>query len=216
MSSRSLRLCPPGQPGRSTRTTPSSGLCPSPQLPNASLQLQSKVIFDLLSPFPKCLHQEEVFMEISCTEIKTLWNSKFQDLNYSIQENARSWKDQTKLTLAQYHTLVNVVTQVERLYLWEPKSILEQTQSPHRPPLLRNDSIRARVESIKKFSSLFVHFSPLSFGQSLHHLIILQQDSLHLKKKPLFQVKGKHTIRFTVALTCRKDCELLFLPYTFL
>lgn len=87
-----------GQPGRSTHTTPSSGLCPSLQLPNASLQLQSKVIFDLLSPFPKCLDQEEVFMEISCTEIKTLWNSKFQDLNYSIQERMpdhekirRSW-----------------------------------------------------------------------------------------------------------------------------
>lgn len=106
--------------------------------------------------------------------------------------------------------LVNVVTLVERLCLREPESILEQSQSPHCPLLLRNDYIRARAESIKKFPSLF----PLS----LEFWAITSQSNYFAsgfftsEKKSFFQAKGKHTLRFTVALSWRKDYESLFLP----
>lgn len=85
--------------------------------------------------------------------------------------------------------LINVVTLVERLYLWKPQSILEQSQSSHCPLLLRNDYMGAKVESIKRFPSQFT-FLPLILDNHLTDLTILQQDLFHLRK--LSQTEGKH------------------------
>ena len=87
--------------------------------------------------------------------------------------------------------LINVAALVKRFYLWEPESILQQSQSLHCPLLLRNDYIRAKVEALNDYPTSSP-FSPEFW--TITSLIILQQDSFHLKK-PLCQTEGKHTLQ---------------------
>lgn len=56
-----------------------------------------------------------------------------------------------------------------------------QSYNSHCPLLLRRDHVRARVESIGRFPSQFT-FLPLILNNHVTDLIILPQDSFHLKK----------------------------------
>lgn len=91
----------------------------------------------------------------------------------------------------------------------------ERPHSSHYPLLLRSDYIRARVESIKRFPSQFT-FLPLILDNHLTDLIILQQDSFHLKKISFPGCRKTYTVRFIVTLSWRRKFELLFLLCTLL